>query len=209
MTGVCTDITDRKETEARLRSSEKRYRAVVEDQTELIGRFKIDGTLTFVNEAFCRFLGKDRDDLIGSTWQPLPHPDDLPDIQRKLKKLSPQRPVVVVENRNWDAEGNLKWVQFVNHGFFNDSGHLHEIQFVARDITALKENEQLLHDRETELQRKSEELTKINTALEVLLERRDRQIDEIRENHLQKFHQTDPAGSQQPAKQGRKRGSSG
>ena len=187
MTGICTDITDRKQTEAMLLASERRYLAVLENQTDLIGRFKSDGTLVFVNEAFCKFLGKDRDDLIGRKWQPLPHQDDLPEIQRRLKRLSPQNPVVVIENRNWDADGNLRWMQFVNRGFYNDSGQLLEIQFVARDITELKENEQLLRDRETELRKKSEELTKVNTALEVLLERRNRQIDELKETIYRNF----------------------
>ena len=45
--------------EQALRESEARYRAIVEDyQTELICRFKPNGTLTFVNEVFCRYFGK-------------------------------------------------------------------------------------------------------------------------------------------------------
>jgi PAS domain S-box-containing protein len=52
--GQIQDITDRKRAEEALRESELRYRAVVEDQTELICRFLPDGTLTFVNEAYCR-----------------------------------------------------------------------------------------------------------------------------------------------------------
>ena len=38
--------------------SERRYRGVVEDQTDLICRFKPDGTLVFVNQAYCRFHGR-------------------------------------------------------------------------------------------------------------------------------------------------------
>ena len=40
------DITDRKKAEKRLADSEARYRGIVEDQTELVCRFKKDGTLT-------------------------------------------------------------------------------------------------------------------------------------------------------------------
>ena len=47
-----------KRMEEALRRSEERYRAVVEDQTELISRYRQDGTLMFVNEVFCRFFGK-------------------------------------------------------------------------------------------------------------------------------------------------------
>ena len=42
-----------------LRKSEEKYRNVVETQTEFICRFKPDGTHVFVNEAYCRYFGKD------------------------------------------------------------------------------------------------------------------------------------------------------
>jgi PAS domain S-box-containing protein len=44
MLGTITDITDRKLVEVVLKESEKRYRAVVEDQTEIITRYRPDGT---------------------------------------------------------------------------------------------------------------------------------------------------------------------
>jgi PAS domain-containing protein len=51
------DITEQKRAEVALRMSEKRYRGVVEDQTEYIRRFDRDRRLTFVNGAsagYCR-----------------------------------------------------------------------------------------------------------------------------------------------------------
>ena len=54
----------------RLRKSEEQYRSVVEDQTELICRCLPDGTITFVNKAFCRYFGKTRDELIGQSYLP-------------------------------------------------------------------------------------------------------------------------------------------
>ena len=56
---------ERLRTIERLRAAEARYRGVVEDQTELICRFLPDWTLTFVNEAYCRYFGKSRDELHG------------------------------------------------------------------------------------------------------------------------------------------------
>jgi len=50
--------------------SEKRYRAIVEDQTDLICRFLPEGILTFVNDAYCRFRGKSRQQLIGTSFFP-------------------------------------------------------------------------------------------------------------------------------------------
>jgi PAS domain-containing protein len=50
------------ENEQKLRQSEARYRNVVEVQTELISRFLPDGTHVFVNEAYCRYFGKSREE---------------------------------------------------------------------------------------------------------------------------------------------------
>ena len=66
--GVDRDVTERIRAEQKLRESEARYRAMVEDQSELICRFTPDFILTFVNDAYCRLFqsqarGPDRHDL--------------------------------------------------------------------------------------------------------------------------------------------------
>ena len=44
-------------TEQALRESEARFRAMIEDQPDLICRYRSDGTLIFANRAFVRFFG--------------------------------------------------------------------------------------------------------------------------------------------------------
>src|SRR5205085_51591 len=60
--------TERKRAEQAMAENEKRFRAIVEDQTDLICRFKPDGLLTFVNEAYCRFHRKGRAQLLGTNF---------------------------------------------------------------------------------------------------------------------------------------------
>ena len=131
-----------------LESSERRYRTVVEDQTEVISRFRPDGTYLFVNEVYCRLFGKTAEELIGHQWQPVAHPDDLPMIEARLAEMSPQNPVIAIENRVYGANGELRWMQFVNRGFFDAGGQLIEFQSVGRDITALKVAESALRASE-------------------------------------------------------------
>jgi PAS domain S-box-containing protein len=126
-------------TEARFRSV--RFRSVVEDQTEVISRFLPDGTFAFVNEVYYRFFGKSAQELIGKKWQPVVVAEDLPEIRERLHTLSPSHPVVVIENRVYSGGGEVRWMQFVNRGFFSARGRLREVQSVGRDITERKQAE--------------------------------------------------------------------
>ena len=50
-----------------LQASEASYRALVETQTEFVLRQRPDGGLTFVNEAYCRYIGKSREQMLRAT----------------------------------------------------------------------------------------------------------------------------------------------
>jgi len=131
---------------------EDRFRTVVEDQTEAISRFLPDGTFTFVNEVYCQLFGKSPAELIGQRWQPVVHPDDLPNIEARLRGMSPEHPVAVIENRVHSHSGGVRWMQFVNRGFFGADGALMSIQSVGRDITSLKQIEEDLREIEQRLE---------------------------------------------------------
>jgi len=139
------DTTGRKLAEMALRQSEERYRAVLEDQTEVISRFTADGTFTFVNEVYCRFFGKTAHELLGRNWQPVALADDLPMIEEQLRAMSPDNPIAVIENRVHSGLGEVRWMQFVNRGFFDRGGRLTEVQSVGRDITKRKRVEEALN----------------------------------------------------------------
>lgn len=134
--GSFQDITEYIETREALINSELRYRAVVEDQTEIVSRHLPDGTFVFASGVYCRFFGVKAEDLLGKHWQPVVHPDDVAHINDELTKLSPDNPVVHIENRVTDGEGRLRWMEFVNRGFFSPDGRLLEMQAVGRDISA-------------------------------------------------------------------------
>lgn len=150
---VFTVVTACVEAEHALQESEERFRSLLEDQTEVIARFLPDGTFVFVNEVYCRLFGKTPNELIGKCWQPVAHPDDLPMIEAKLAEMSPEHPVVTIENRVYLASGELRWMQFVNRGLFIADGSLKEIQSVGRDITSLKQTEANLRESEETLER--------------------------------------------------------
>ncbi len=67
---IVRDISERRQAEDALRKSERTYRNVVEDQTELISRFRPDGTQLFVNQSYCQYFKKPCEDIIGRKFFP-------------------------------------------------------------------------------------------------------------------------------------------
>ena len=179
--GFCvmvSDISAVVEARAKLRASEERYRAVVEDQTEVIARFRKDGSLIFVNEVFCRFFGKTADEIIGKKWHQIVFSEDIPRIEADLHALSVEHSVAVIEKRVYSGSGELRWMQFVNRGFFDADGLLVEIQAVGRDITEHKNAQLALVEAHEQMERRVIERTEQLRQLAVqttLAEERERQ----------------------------------
>ncbi len=132
--------------------SEERYRNVVEDQTEFISRFYPDGTHVFVNEAYCRYFGKSRDDIIGHIFRPVIPKEDRLKLKEHFRSLSPQNPVAMVEHRITMQDGSECWQRWSERAIFDNEGVVIEYQSVGRDITNIK-------NAEIELNRSHEELS--------------------------------------------------
>ncbi|MBN3951100.1 MAG: EAL domain-containing protein [Nostoc sp. NMS7] len=141
--GAILDITERKQVEIALKQSEIRYRAIVEDQTELIARYLPDGTLTFVNQAFALYFRRSPEELIGSNYQPIIFEADRERVAQLIASTSADNPVVIIENRVLVASG-VRWTQWHNRMLFDEQGCFIEFQTVGRDITALKQIEETL-----------------------------------------------------------------
>lgn len=141
-----------KQVEDQLRQRERLYRAIVEDQTELICRSLPDDTLTFVNETFCRYFGRRSDDLLGRSFT-IVHPEGAAEVaQMQLASLSRENPVGTFENKVITSSGEVRWQQWTNRLIFDEQDNLLEIQSVGRDITDLKQTTAALHQKTAELQ---------------------------------------------------------
>jgi diguanylate cyclase (GGDEF)-like protein/PAS domain S-box-containing protein len=139
---IVHDITERKRMEEELRESETRYRAIVEDQTDLICRFRPDGSITFVNDAYCRYFGKTREELVNPAL-----PQLIPwevDNQHYLTIFNEKTPVATSEHRVVAPDGEVRWQQWTDRVIFDEQGKIVEFQSVGRDITDQKHAERAL-----------------------------------------------------------------
>lgn len=144
------DITERKHAGEALSLSEARYRAIVEDQTELICRWSANGQLTFVNERFSRFFNIKSEDLLGKCFIPLLFKGDREKTEELISSLNSQNPVVMDEHRILMPDGTIRWLQWSYRALCNERGQTGEFQGVGRDITKRKLAEEAL---ETERKR--------------------------------------------------------
>ncbi len=162
MVVVMSDITERKQAEvtlqhlneelekrvaertAALRESEERYRAIVEDQTELICRHLPDGTLTFANGAYCRYFDVSPDALADYDFFSFIADDDRAQVQEALASLGPATPHITFEHRVVIPDGQMRWLEWSDRYIVDEGGRLREYQAVGRDITVRKQAEETL-----------------------------------------------------------------
>lgn len=128
----------------RLRKSEEKYRAIVEDQTELICRWRPDGTITFVNEVCCRYFNKPYQELIGRTFKQFITAEDYEELKKHIAALNKENPVALIEHRLILPVGEIHWQHWTNRAIFDEQDNIVEFQSVGRDITDRKKAEEEL-----------------------------------------------------------------
>ncbi len=141
---LLTDATQRVQIEQRLRKSEELYRSVVEDQVDLIARYTPDGIRIFANDAYCRFLGHSREELIGyPLWEHIPV-DDHERMRENFARLSADNPVLYYEHCDVTSNGKVVVNQWIDRAIFDSNGKLREIQCIGRDVTQQRATEERL-----------------------------------------------------------------
>jgi PAS domain S-box-containing protein len=130
--------------QGRVQESEERYRAVIEDQTEFICRFTPDGRLTFVNDAYCRYFGIDKNECLNRLHTVKLFQEDARLMKHHLSSLSPANPVARIEHRITLPSGEVRWQQWNDRAIYAPDGQVTEYQSVGRDITDRRQTEEAL-----------------------------------------------------------------
>jgi len=120
-----------------LERSRALYRAIVEDQTELICRVRSDGTLSFCNLAFRRFFGLPADgdpkvpfvDLIDAEGRTL--------MAKALQSTLSPGDTLNPQTSSATPEGRTRWVQWTLRSIQDGHGRP-EWQAVGRDVSDLR-----------------------------------------------------------------------
>ncbi len=115
-----------------LQKTEASYRGIVEDQVDLICRYRVDGKLTFVNGAYALAYGRKRNELTGQVFPLFSAAESATDAVRTFE-------------REFDfADGRHAWLMWTQRAIKDEAGHTLEFQAVGHDITLRKDAEATL-----------------------------------------------------------------
>jgi PAS domain S-box-containing protein len=156
-------VQERERDAAALRASQEQYRAVVETQTELITRYRPDLTLTFVNDATCRFMGRTREELLGAPLDVGLDTEASARVRETVQALlaQPDLGILTIEYETPHQDGTRHWQQWTNRAILGADGRVVELQGIGRDITERKRLEQEREAGRVEAERQAEQLDRV------------------------------------------------
>ncbi len=165
------DITERQQAEEALKESEANYRLLVENQTDIVVKVDPEGRFLFVSPSYCRMFGKTEAELIGQTFMPLVHKEDLDRTTEAMEAFFSPPHTVRLEQRALTKNGWL-WIGWNDTALLNNEGKVTAIIGVGRDITERKKAEA--------------ELLELKEQLEIQVDIKTKELQE-RVKELQRF----------------------
>ncbi len=143
---VSRNITERLDAQLAQCESERKYRLIAENMSDIIGVFNIDASLNYVSPSLESVLGYRPSAANSELVMSIVHPDEQQAMSRAFGLLvSRQATQEKVEGRLRTAEGKYLWFEV---GFSTvvaaDGQTLEGVVFVCHDITARKEHDELM-----------------------------------------------------------------
>ncbi|CAA7616231.1 Signal transduction histidine kinase [Candidatus Terasakiella magnetica] len=133
---------------AALAESEASYRILVENQDDLIHRYRPDTTLISINSAYAEFYGKPASELLGRPWLEWLPENERPGALSALKSMTRSNPHREDQRQVIRFDGEARWIEWRSTALFNASGRLIGYQSSGRDITDQYRVRQAIAERE-------------------------------------------------------------
>ena len=163
---VVRDISERRRIEEEVREaaaraeearavatdSERRYRLLAENATDMITRCSLNDRIRFISPSCERILGYTAGELVGRRTIELIEPGDLGPLRAAYERLIAEgagAPSVEMQFRVRRKDGALIWLEGRPKVIFNEAGRAREVYDIIRDVTARKAMEAELERAKT------------------------------------------------------------
>ena len=132
------DISEKKENEEKLASSELRFRTLLENGNDIVAMFDQNFNIIYRSPSATKVLGWTDEDMIGQKGNRNSHPDDMDNVQKSIRMIM-ENPGIPqnVTFRMLHKNGHYIWVEGLIINLLNDK-NIHAIVFNFRDITEFK-----------------------------------------------------------------------
>ncbi|HDZ19582.1 MAG TPA: PAS domain S-box protein, partial [archaeon] len=137
--GTFVDVTERIETEQKLRESEEKYRLITENANDLIAVLDDGLKYKYVNKGY-ELLGYSKEEIYNSQVTDLLHPDDVKRAIKAFRKGLTSG-TGLEELRIKHKDGKFFWFEVKGKTFKDLNGETNAL-LVSRDITERKQIEQ-------------------------------------------------------------------
>ena len=155
------DITERKMAEKTLADSEKRFRALVENSSDVITLLDENGTILFDSSAIVHLFGFSPDERKGINIFELIHSEDSENARKVLTDLlGHPRESCSFLVRTKDSAGAWHWVETTASNLLDEES-VRSIVLNSRDVTERKSSEEELNRSRAQLEKFSEHLENV------------------------------------------------
>ncbi|MCF8370928.1 MAG: PAS domain S-box protein [Bacteroidales bacterium] len=169
--GVSRDLTENMKNLEALKSSEDRYRGLIQSQNDLVIRISSDMKITFANDAYCKKFNLEADHILGADYKTLASKEDSKFLTKSIAGLD-KPPYRVRLEQNTKLNGLESCIMWDFYAIQDLYGNTVEIQGVGRDINDIKQTEERLKQTNTELKKLHDNLErKVTDAVKELRER--------------------------------------
>lgn len=145
-----TEITERKKTQEELKSSEERYRSLVETALDVIYTLSTDGVITSLNSAFEQITGWPMTDWLDKPFLPLVHPQDSARCMQIYERLLHGETPPAFEVQVLTRSGEYIIGEFTTTPQWRN-GKVVGVLGIARDITKRRKAEDQLRTSQLQL----------------------------------------------------------
>ena len=137
------DITERKHAQAELAASEAKFRAFVENASDLISARDPGGTYTYASPNWKTLLGHEPADVLGRDAREFVHPEDLPAWEAFIERVAASRSSQGgLEVRVRHLDGSWRWHVASESPLLDDQGRVTALLSISRDVTERRKFEE-------------------------------------------------------------------
>jgi PAS domain S-box-containing protein len=132
------DISERRAADEALAESERRYRLLTDNATDMIACYDAKAVFTFIAPAVIGVMGYTPEEMVGSRTTSFMHPDDVRPVLHAFQTFfaaGPGAEPIRFEYRAFRKDGSMIWLEAHPKAIYDPDGTFVEFQDVVRDIT--------------------------------------------------------------------------